>query len=126
MAVVYHNDVKNARLQEVIDAISGGAGPGVLRIGTAGMAVLLAEITLSDPAFGAPAAGVMTLAGVPLSDTAANATGTAAAATISDSTGKVIVSGLTVGVAGENINLNSVAIQANQEVRINSGTITHG
>lgn len=126
MAVNYSTAVKNSRLQKVIDAIDVGAGAGVLRIGTAGMATVLATITLAKPSFGAPAAGAMTMAGAPRTDTAADATGTAAEATMTDSTGAVVISGLTVNTTGANINLNSTAIQANQEVRLDSATITHG
>jgi hypothetical protein len=123
MAVIYSNTVKNARLQAAIDAIGSG---GTLRIGTTGMATVLATIPLASPAFSAPSAGAMALAGTPLTDTAADATGTAAEATINTSGGAAVITGLTVGTSGANINLNSVAIQVNQEVRITSGTITHG
>ena len=126
MAVTYSTAVKNTRLQQVINAIDAGAGAGMLKIGTTGMATVLAQIPLAKPSFAAPASGAMTLAGTPVTDTSADATGSAAEATITDSTGAVVVSGLTVGTSGANINLNSVAIQINQEVRINSGTITHG
>lgn len=122
MAVTYSTAVKNSRLQAVIDAIGSG---GLLKIGTTGMGSVLATITMANPAFAAPSAGAMSLAGA-ISDTAADATGTAAEATISTSGGTVVISGLTVGTSGANINLNSVAIQINQTVTISSGTITHG
>ena len=123
MAVIYNTAVKNSRLQAAIDAIGAS---GRLKIGTAGMAAVLADIPLAVAAFSAPAAGAMSLAGVPIADTSADATGTAAEATLTTSAGVVVVSGLTVGTTGANINLNSVSIQINQEVRITSGTITHG
>jgi len=106
MAVNYSTAVKNARLQAVIDAIGSG---GTLRIGTAGMGSVLATIPLASPAFSAPSAGAMSLAGTPLTDTAADATGTAAEATINTSGGTAVVTGLTVGTSGANINLNSTA-----------------
>lgn len=123
MAVVYSTAVKNSRLQAVIDAIGSG---GLLKIGTSGMAAVLATVPLASPAFSSPSGGSMNMAGTPLSDVAADGTGTAAAAQITTAGGAVIVDGLTVGTSGANINLNSTAIQVNQEVRINSGTITHG
>jgi hypothetical protein len=126
MAVNYSTALKNDRMQKVIDRIDAGAGAGILKIGTTGMAAVLAQLTLAKPSFGAPSNGVITLAGAPISDTAADGTGAAAAAQITDSTGTVIVDGLTVGTSGANINLNSTAIQVNQEVRINSGSLTHG
>jgi hypothetical protein len=124
MAVTYRTALKNARLQAVIDDIGAA---GLLKIGTAGMSTLLAQITLGASAFGAPSGGAMSLSGTPLSDTVADATGAAAAATICKADGTVVISGLTVGAVGSgaNIELNSTAIQANTEVRIDSGTITH-
>lgn len=124
MAVNYRTALKNARLQAVIDDVGAA---GLLKIGTAGMAVTLATITLATPAFGAPAAGQMALAGTPRTDASADATGGALAATICKSDGTVVADGLTVGAVGSgaNIELNSTAIQINQEVRVDSGTFVH-
>lgn len=124
MAVTYNNTVKAARLQAVIDAIGNG---GKLKIGTAAMASTLATITLANPAFGSPTTS-MTLSGTPLSDSSADNSGTAAAAIITTSADVTVVSGLTVTATGGggDIELNSTTITAGQEVRITSGTITHG
>lgn len=124
MAVVYSTAVKNSRLTVVRDAIDAGAAAGYLEIGTTGMGTVLATIPLADPS-GSVASGVLTFA-MPQSDTNADATGTAAEARIKDSNGTVIVSGLTVGTSGANINLSSVGITAGDTVTINSATITHG
>ena len=125
MSVTYRTTLKNARLQAVIDDIDSA---GLLKIGTAGMGAVLATITLASPAFGAPSGGAMSLAGAPISDTSADATGTAAAATICKSDGTVVISGLTVGESGSgaNIILVSATLVQGIEVRIDSGTITHG
>lgn len=125
MAVTYAAGVKTTRMQAVRDAIDAGAGPGTLEIGTAAMATVLATITLADPA-SSVAGSVLTLLGVPLSDTAADATGTAAAARIRTSAAADVVTGLTVGTAGTDIVLDSVNITAGQTVTITAGTITHG
>lgn len=58
--------VKNARLEAVVSQIGSG---GKLEIGTAGMASVLATITLEDPA-GTASGGVLTLSGFPKSATA--------------------------------------------------------
>jgi hypothetical protein len=108
----------------VIAAVDAGAGPGTLEICTASYASVLATITLADPSF-TESGGVITMAGVPRSDTSADNTGTAAIARIKDSNGTVVVSGLTVGTTGADINLNSVAITAGQTVTITAGNITH-
>lgn len=125
MAVTYSTTLKTSRMQAVIDAIDGGAGAGTLEIGTTGMALVLATITLADPC-GTAASGVLTFDFDPdVSDTSADATGTAAAARIKDSNGNVIVSGLTVGTSGTDIVLDSTSITAGQTVTLTTGTITH-
>ena len=121
MPVNYTTAVKTARMQAVVTAIGA---TGVLEIGTAGMATVLATIALNNPA-GTVSNGVLTLSGFPKSDTA-DGTGQAAAARIRTATGGTdIITGLTVGTSGSDINLDSTSITAGQQVNINSGTITH-
>lgn len=123
MAVVYSTTLKNTRLDAVTTAIGA---TGQLLIGTAGMATTLATIALSNPAAAAAASGVLTLSGFPKSDTSADATGTAAAAKITDGTNDV-VTGLTVGTATTaNIVISSTAITAGETVTVNTGVFTHG
>lgn len=124
MAVTYTTAVKTARMTAVRDQIDGGPAAGVLQIGTAGMASVLAEFTLNDPS-GTVSGAVLTLSGFPKSDASANNTGTAAAARIRDSTGTDVITGLTVGTTGTDIVLDSVSITAGQTVTLNSATITH-
>lgn len=126
MAINYSTAVKNNRLTQVVNAVDGGAGAGVLVIGTSalsGATGVLASITLADPC-GTVSAGVLTLSGLPKSATA-SATGTAALAELRDSTGTVVASGLTVGTSAADIIINATAISVGQTVQINSGTITH-
>lgn len=125
MSVTYTTAVKNARMDAVAAQIDGGAGAGKLEIGTAAMASVLATITLGDPCASAAASGVLTLSGFPRSDTSADASGTAAAARIRDSNNTDIITGLTVGTSGSDINLDSTSITAGQTVTITSATITH-
>ncbi|MFN3983117.1 MAG: hypothetical protein ACK4SA_22290 [Caldilinea sp.] len=122
MPVTYPDAVKVARMNAVVTA----AGPtAVLEIGTAGMATVLATIALANPIGTVAGAGVLTLT-MPRSDTSADASGTAAAARIRTATGGTdIITGLTVGTTGSDINLDSVNITAGQTVTINSATITH-
>jgi hypothetical protein len=122
MAVTYTTAVKNARLDAVVTAIGA---TGVLEIGTTGMGSVLATIALGNPA-GTSASGVLTFSGFPRSDTAADATGAAAAARIRTASGGTdIITGLTVGTSGSDINLDSTSITVGQTVTINSATITH-
>lgn len=126
MAVTYNSTVKDNRMTQVLNAIDGGAGPGTLEIGTAGFGSVLAILTLADPC-GTVSGGVLTFDTTPaIEDAAANAAGTAAEARIKDSTGTIVVSGLTVGTSGANINLNKTNIAVDDVVQITSATITHG
>lgn len=124
MPVTYSTATKAARMTAVRDQIDAGSGPGVLQIGTTGMGTVLAEITLADPC-GTVTGAVLTLSGFPRSDTSANASGTAAAARVRDSSGNDIITGLTVGATGTDVVLDSVSITAGQTVTINSATFTH-
>jgi hypothetical protein len=123
MAVTYAADVKDSRMTAVLNQIDAGSGAGKLEIGTAGMATVLATITLDDPA-GSVTSGVLTLT-MPQSDSSADDTGTAAAARIRDSDDNDVITGLTVGTGSEDVVLDSVSITAGQTVTISSATITH-
>lgn len=124
MAVNYSTAAKNARLQSTADLIDAGASPGKLKIRDSSNAVL-ATLTLADPC-GTVSAGVLTFDFDPdISDTSADASGTAANAILTDSADTTVVSGLTVGTSGTNVILDSVSITAGQTVTITAGTITH-
>jgi len=124
MAVTYTTAVKNARMTAVRDQIDAGSGPGVLQIGTTGMGTVLVEVTLDDPC-GTVTGGVLSLSNFPRSDTSANATGTAAAARIRDSSGNDVITGLTVGLSAADVILDSLSITAGQQVTINTAAFTH-
>lgn len=125
MAFTYPTGVKNARLDAVTAKIDAGAAAGKLEIGTTGMASVLVTITFNDPSAAAASGGVLTFSGFPKT-VAASATGTAAEARIRDSNNVDVVTGMTVGTSGSNINLDSTSITSGQNVTINSpATITH-
>ena len=128
MAVTYTNAVKISRMAAVVTAAGATA---VLEIGTSalsGNTGILATIALNNPIAGAAAgAGVLSLSGFPKSDTSADATGTAEKAQIRTAfSGTDIITGLTVGLSGTDIILDSLSITAGQAVTINATpTITH-
>lgn len=122
MAVTYTTAVKNARLDAVVTAI-GAAGK--IEICSAAYAAILATITLGGTA-GTSSGGVLTFSGFPISDTSADNTGTAAVARIRTSGNTDIVTGLTVGLSGSDVNLDSLSITAGQTVTLTSAAITHG
>jgi hypothetical protein len=124
MAVTYSAAVKTARMQAVRDAINAGSGAGKLEIGTAGMALVLVTVPLTDPV--TVAGAVLTLLAAPATvAAAAGAPSTAAAARIRDSDNTDIVTGLTVGTTGTDVVLDSTSITAGQDVTINTATVTH-
>lgn len=132
MAVNYSATLKTNRMQLVADLIAskvaaaatGSALAGSIVIQDAS-SVVLATIALPTTAF-TVSGSVATLQGVPLSDSSADATGTATKAEIRNNAAAVIVTGLTVGVSASDINLTSTSITAGQTVTITSGTLTHG
>lgn len=125
MAITYAATTKTARMQAVVDKIDAGAGPGVLQIGTAAMALVLATFTLADPC-GVVAGSVLTFDFDPdISDVSADATGTAAAARIRDSDSNDVVTGLTVGTSGTDVIVDNTSIAVTQVVTITLGTFTH-
>lgn len=122
MAVTYPNAVKVARMEAVVTAAGATA---VLEIGTTGMASILATIPLANPIGSVAGAGVLTLT-TPLTDASADNSGAAASARIRTSSGGTdIVTGLTVGTSGADINLVTTTITATQPVSLTSATITH-
>jgi len=82
---------------------------------------VVATITLQDPAFGAAAAGVITLLGVTLSDTSA-AGGTIAQASVFADAAKQWE--MTCGTSGTEIIITSVVIAATEQVDLTGLTIT--
>lgn len=125
MGVIYIAALRTTRMGAVVTKIDAGSGNGKLKIGTTGMGTVLATLTLEKPC-GAVSGDVLTFDCSPaLADTSADNTGTAAAATITDSDDNVIVSGLTVGLSASNIILDSLSITSGQAVSITAGTLTH-
>jgi len=123
MSVVYNTPLKNTRLTDVVNAIDTG-GAGYIEIGTAGMASVLVTLPFHNPC-GSVSGGVLSFLGTPFTADAANS-GVAAAAAVYDGAGLLIISGLTVGTSGSDINLSSTSIVASQPVTLTAATITHG
>ena len=123
MTIIYRATLRTTRLDAVLTDIDGGVGAGKLKLYTTGLALLLVDITLADPA-GVVLGDTLTFT-MPQSDASADNTGAAAEATITDSDDNVIISGLTVGTSATDIILSSTAITQTQEVQIDSAVITH-
>ena len=136
LATRLSNAAAKAACDAIVDLIDGGSGPGLVRIydGTqatdpdtaVGAQVLLAELTCSDPAFGAAAdaaPGGRATANAVTSDASANATGTATWFRVVDSNGVAIFDG-SVGTSSADMIINSVSISSGAAVAITSWTFT--
>lgn len=124
MPVDYSTTVLTNRLQQVINAIDGGPSNGFMRL-TDISGNVLSSFQLSRPSAVANA-GVLTFNGLSLIDPAAAASGQAALARVEDSTGLIVISGLTINGPGTpDIFLSpSTAITAGQTVALTAATIT--
>jgi hypothetical protein len=123
MSINYAPTLQTQRLQDVIDAIDAAASAGTLEIGTASMISVLVTFALSKPSFSV-SGNAMTMLGTPMTATAA-AGGAAANAQIKDGAGNIVVSGLTVGVGGADINFNGIDFASGQTITLNDATINH-
>ena len=92
-----------------------------------GAQVLLAELNMSNPAFGSAvdiSPGARATASAITEDSTADATGTASFFRIVDRSGTVVIMQGTVNTSGADLNLNSVAISAGAAVQVTSLTFT--
>lgn len=123
----------NAAVNSEADALSALFDNGYLRIysGTKpanadaavpGDAVLLAELRFGADAFPAAVAGLLTANAI-TADASADATGTATWFRALKSDGTSVLMDGTVGTSGADLNLDSVAIQANADVTVTSFTL---
>ena len=125
MSVVYSSTAINDRLQGVVTAIGSGGGPGSLKLNAG--AATVSTIALAFPC-GTVSGGILTFTGT-LLDPSAAATGIVDGATIVNSNGDTIVSGLSVGIplSGADIvinnGLNTTLINAGQVVSVLSAQI---
>ena len=113
--------LRNVLADAIDNEINTGAGTATLEFETSGD-VEVATINLQNPAFGAAATGVITLQGVPLSDSSATG-GTTAQASIYDRDATKQLE-MTVGTSGTEIIISSTTIGATDQVDLTSLTIT--
>jgi hypothetical protein len=123
-----------AALDSLVDRCDAGAAAAKVRIysgsvpadadAALGGATLLAELAMSDPAFGAAAdssPGATATASAISNDASADATGTASFFRILDSDNNVVAQGA-VSTSGAELNLNTTSIVAAAIVSITSMT----
>jgi len=121
MALTLETVLRNDLADQVDTSINTGAGNGSLLFETAGD-VEVATINFDAVAFGAAAAGVITMAGAPKSDTSATG-GTTVQFSIFDGDSVKQLEG-TVATSGADINISSTVIGVGDTVELTSFTIT--
>lgn len=126
-------NVRNAMANAAVDLIDAGPAAGMVQIrtgaqpgsaGSAATGTLLGTLTLSDPAFADAVNGTAT-AGAVMSDSSADASGTAGWFRVLDSTGATVMDGAIseAGGGGEMI-LDKTAIVAGGTISVTSWTVT--
>lgn len=134
MAIELPTASRNAACDAVVDLADGGTPPGLIRVYTgtkpgannAASGTLLAEFTLSNPAFTAAATGVATLDVTPaLTDTGIT-DGTAGwFRLVTGTTFATVIDGtVTATGGGGDLQLNTTTIATGVNVEITGGTIT--
>lgn len=139
MTVRINTAARNAAADAIAALVNGGSGPGVLRVytgtqpatpATAPSGTLLAEFTLSDPAFAAAAAGASVLDITPALTDSGITNGTAGYWRICDSTeaagtGLGVIDGsITATGGGGDLTMNTTTISTGVTVTITAGTVT--
>lgn len=132
MALTLANATRTAMIDALVDRFDLGTGPGVIEIRSgsrpasaedAATGTLLATVTLVDPAFGAGANGVATVADP--AAVAAAASGTASWFRGKDSTGATVCDGsVTATGGGGDLTLATTSITSGLSVDITGGTFT--
>ncbi len=124
--------VRNAMADAAVDLVDVGAGTAVVEIytgdapaaiGDAPAGDLLVSFDLDDPAFGAAAAGVATLLGVPIVGTGV-AAGTAAYARVVNQNGDALMDTESVGTADATVIMSTLTVSVDLTVNLNAMTMT--
>jgi len=119
--MILETALRNVLADAIDNEINTGAGTATFVFETSGD-VEVATINLQNPAFGAAATGVITLQGVPLSDSSATGGTTVQASVFDRDTTKQFE--LTVGTSGTEIIISSTVIGATDQVDLTALTVT--
>lgn len=127
MAISLSDSARTNMATGLRDTIDAGSGPGYVEIrtgskpasvATGATGTLLATVTLADPS-GTVATGVLSLSGLPRTDTAADNTGTAGWFRVYDSTGAAVLDGTCSGTGGGgDMVLDNASLVTGQSVSI--------
>lgn len=121
MVLTLETALRNALANEITAEMDTGAGTSNMKLETSGD-VECATINFQNPSFGAAATGVITLLGVPLSDTSATG-GTVAQFSLYNRNAAKQLEGV-VAVSGQDLDLSSLSVGVGDTVELTSFTIT--
>ncbi len=134
MAIRLPTASRNAAVAAVANLVDADVGAGTIQIRSGAQpatandpasGTLLATVTLADPAWSGPAAGVMTLDTTPVLSTTGVAAANAGWFRMLDNSGDTILDGnVTVTGGGGDLELNTIAISIGLTVEITAGTLT--
>ncbi len=120
MALTLETPLRDALANQITSELDTGATFADMRLETSGD-VEVATIVFQNPSFGAAATGVITLLGVPLSDTSATG-GLVAQFSLFDRDGTKQLEGV-VQVTGADLDLSSLSVGVGDTVELTSFTI---
>ena len=103
------------------DRVNTGTGTSTFKLETSGDAEV-ATFDLQNPAFGAASTGVITLAGVPLTDASATG-GTVAQASMYDRNGVKLCESV-AATSGQEVTVSSTTVGAGETVTLTALTVT--
>ncbi len=122
MALSHATGTRNAIADTVDDQVNNGAGTAKLRL--VDDTTTIVDFALQNPAFGAAAAAVITLQGVPIAASAA-ATGVVDGFQILDRDDAIVLDGTVTGTGGGgDIEVTNVNIASGQDCSLTSLTYT--
>lgn len=137
MALRVYNGPAEAGANAIVDTVDDGPAAGRVEIRTGAQpavngaltGTVLTDFTLGDPAYGNAAASgsgaVATAAGLPITDAAAAAAGTAGYGALLDSTGAVKWTGtVSASGGGGDFEIDNLVIALNQEVQLTALSFT--
>ena len=119
--MILETALRNALADCIDDEVNTGTGTATLVFETAADAEV-ATINLQNPAFGNAASGVITLQGVPITDTGVTG-GTIDHASLHDRDGTKLLE-MTVGTSGTELIISTTDVIAGEDVRLTALTIT--
>lgn len=120
MTISHSTSARNSLANEIDAQVNGGTQDPNGELAIMNGATDLAVISLQSPAFDAASGGSITLQGVPLADTSANASGSATKFEVRDKDNSMVFSGSVVSTGTGDMTIDNADINSGQSVEITS------